>query len=346
MIFLGDIACPYERVSAFTDAVSKIEAFKDEIVVLNLEANILEKWEEKKPLTLYNSPDVLKGFGKSRKVIASLANNHMFDYPDKILQTVEKLKSGGVLWFGLKEQNGKTKPCEIKDNGVKMAFFGHCWRLYTQTNKNDENEVGISDAYYEDFVNEVTTYIQKNPETKVYCFMHWNYDLEKMVMPMHRNMAKDLIDAGAEAVIGSHSHRPQGAEIYKGKPIVYGLGNFYLPSGIYFDGKLSYPDYSKTTYALRIKDEECELIWFKTDSGNQPIEQMAIDCFDSQKIKELSPFRDMSEEEYIRYFKKHRSKSLFVPVFDDYKGRRYRAKERIAIARVKVIKTILKILKR
>ena len=176
--------------------------------------------------------------------------------------------------------------------------------------------------------------------------MHWNYDLEKMVMPMHRKMAKDLIDAGAEAVIGSHSHRPQGAEIYKGKPIVYGLGNFYLPSGIYFDGKLSYPDYSKTTYALRIKDEECELIWFKTDSGNQPIEQMAIDCFDSQKIKELSPFRDMSEEEYIRYFKKHRSKSLFVPVFDDYKGRRYRAKERIAIARVKVIKTILKILKR
>lgn len=55
MIFLGDIACPYERVSAFTDAVSKIEAFKDEIVVLNLEANILEKWEEKS-LSLYIIP--------------------------------------------------------------------------------------------------------------------------------------------------------------------------------------------------------------------------------------------------------------------------------------------------
>ena len=109
MIFLGDIACPYERVSAFTDAVSKIEAFKDEIVVLNLEANILEKWEEKKPLTLYNSPDVLKGFGKSRKVVVSLANNHMFDYPDKILQTVEKMELGGGIMVWIERAGRQNK---------------------------------------------------------------------------------------------------------------------------------------------------------------------------------------------------------------------------------------------
>lgn len=345
MIFLGDIACPYERVGDFIDAVSQIDAFKDELIVLNLEANILNDGEKQKPLTLYNASTVLDAFKKSKGVLVSLANNHAYDYPDKIQRTIDILQSGGVKCFGV-STGEKYDPLEVEMDGVRMAFFGHCWRLYTRTNPNKENNLRVYDSYYDDFVRKVENYLKNHPETKVYCFMHWNYDLEKMVMPMHRKMAKDLIDAGAEAVIGSHSHRPQGAEIYKGKPIVYGLGNFYLPSGIYFDGKLSYPDYSKTTYALRIKDEECELIWFKTDSGNQPIEQMAIDCFDSQKIKELSPFRDMSEEEYIRYFKKHRSKSLFVPVFDDYKGRRYRAKERIAIARVKVIKIILKILKR
>ena len=227
-----------------------------------------------------------------------------------------------------------------------MAFFGHCWRLYTKTNKNKENGIGVSDAYYEDFVHEVIDYVHNHTDTKVYCFMHWNYDCERLVMPMHRKIAKDLIDAGVEAVIGSHSHRPQGAEIYKGKPIVYGLGNFYLPSGIYFDGKLSYPDFSKETYALRIKGGKCDLIWFRTDSANKPIEQIAIYSFDSEKIKELSPFINMSDNDYIKYFKKYRSKSLLVPIFDDYKGRRYRIKESIAITRVKVIKTILKLIKR
>lgn len=345
MIFLGDIACPYERVSDFIDAVSQIDAFKDELIVLNLEANILNDGEKQKPLTLYNASTVLDAFKKSKGVLVSLANNHAYDYPDKIQRTIDILQSGGVKCFGV-STGEKYDPLEVEMDGVRMAFFGHCWRLYTRTNPNKENNLRVYDSYYDDFVRKVENYLKNHTETKVYCFMHWNYDGEKLVMPMHIKLSHDLIDAGVEAVIGSHSHRPQGAELYKGKPIVYGLGNFYLPSGIYFDGKLSYPDYSKTTYALRIKDEECELIWFKTDSGNQPIEQMAIDCFDSQKIKELSPFRDMSEEEYIRYFKKHRSKSLFVPVFDDYKGRRYRAKERIAIARVKVIKIILKTLKR
>ena len=176
--------------------------------------------------------------------------------------------------------------------------------------------------------------------------MHWNYDGEKLVMPMHIKLSHDLIDAGVEAVIGSHSHRPQGAELYKGKPIVYGLGNFYLPSGVYFDGKLNYPDYSKETYALRINGEKCELIWFYTDKDGVPIRQINTECLDGTRIKELSPFSKMDEHSYVSYFKKHRSKSFLVPVFDNYIGCKYKLKETMAIVRVRIIKTILKVLRR
>ena len=345
MIFLGDIACPYERVSDFIDAVSQIDAFRDELIVLNLEAEILNDDEKQKPLTLYNALTVLDAFKKSKGVLVSLANNHTYDYPDKIQRTIDILKSANVKCFGV--NNGKqTDPLEIEVDGVKMAFFGHCWRLYTHTNNNNENDIRVNDSFYDDFVRDVKDYINKHPGTKVYCFMHWNYDGEKLVMPMHRKIAHDLIDAGVETVVGSHSHRPQGAELYKGKPVVYGLGNFYLPSGVYFEGKLTYPDFSKETYALRIDGDKSELIWFDTDKGTIPVKQSCKESFDGLKIRELSPFLEMDEHSYVSYFKKHRSKSFLVPVFDNYIGYKYTLKETMAIVRVRIIKTILKILKR
>ena len=345
MIFLGDIACPYERVSDFIDAVSQIDAFRDELIVLNLEAEILNDDEKQKPLTLYNALTVLDAFKKSKGVLVSLANNHTYDYPDKIQRTIDILKSANVKCFGV--NNGKqTDPLEIEVDGVKMAFFGHCWRLYTHTNNNNENDIRVNDSFYDDFVRDVKDYINKHPGTKVYCFMHWNYDGEKLVMPMHRKIAHDLIDAGVETVVGSHSHRPQGAELYKGKPVVYGLGNFYLPSGVYFEVKLTYPDFSKETYALRIDGDKSELIWFDTDKGTIPIKQSCKESFDGLKIRELSPFLEMDEHSYVSYFKKHRSKSFLVPVFDNYIGYKYKLKETMAIVRVRIIKTILKILKR
>lgn len=301
--------------------------------------------EKQKPLTLYNASTVLDAFKKSKCVLVSLANNHTYDYPDKIQRTIDILKSGNIKCFGV--NNGKQHdPLEIEEEGVKMAFFGHCWRLYTHTNKNNENHIRVNDLFYDDFVRDVKDYVNKNIGTKVYCFMHWNYDGEKLVMPMHREIAHDLIDAGVEAVIGSHSHRPQGAELYNGKPIVYGLGNFYLPSGVYFEGKLTYPDFSKETYALRIDGDKSELIWFDTDKGTIPIKQSCKESLDGLRIRELSPFLDLDELSYVSYFKKYRSKSFLVPVFDNYIGCKYKLKETMAIVRVRIIKTILKVLRR
>lgn len=81
MIFLGDIACPEEKIQSFVDCVNRINVFDNEIVIFNLEANILEPQEIERTLTLFNSPQIVQAFSKARKVIVSLANNHMYDYP-------------------------------------------------------------------------------------------------------------------------------------------------------------------------------------------------------------------------------------------------------------------------
>lgn len=345
MIFLGDLVCPDEKIDNLIDCIASQSVFDNEIVVVNLEAIILDKDENKKPSTLWNSERIVSVFPKAKKVIVSLANNHMNDYPANILNTKCILEQNGIGVFGLEEPDGRIIPFEYKDeNGITHAFFGHCWNLYTKTNTNTENSIHVVDCDYDRFVKIVEAYSIKNPHNRIYCFMHWNYDMEKLPFPMHRKLAMRLIDVGVEAVIGSHSHRPQGVEFYKGKIIAYCLGNFYLPSNYYFGGHLTYPDCSHETYGVIIGPETPKLVWFDTDKQNVPIEAKSTESVDNgEKILSISRFRNMGHKTYKHVFKKNREKSFLVPVFEYYSGFRYNFFLNIAIFRVKLIRVIKRV---
>jgi poly-gamma-glutamate synthesis protein (capsule biosynthesis protein) len=57
-------------------------------------------------------------------------------------------------------------------------------------------------------------------------FMHWGWEDEGYASERQKVFARRMLDAGATLVVGSHPHVTQGAESYRGKPIVYSLGNF------------------------------------------------------------------------------------------------------------------------
>ena len=63
------------------------------------------------------------------------------------------------------------------------------------------------------------------PNAKIITLPHWNYELELYPQPMHRELARLMVDAGAEGVFGHHPHCVNGIEYYKDAPIVYSLGN-------------------------------------------------------------------------------------------------------------------------
>ena len=67
MLFLGDVVCPDERVDAFIQCLENEHVFDNEIVVLNLEANILFEKDNRKPLTLWNSPQLLRPLQKQSR---------------------------------------------------------------------------------------------------------------------------------------------------------------------------------------------------------------------------------------------------------------------------------------
>jgi len=347
MIFLGDLACPEERFEVFQKWTASEELFRDQVIILNFEACIVDNAEERKNLTLYNVSNIADMFPNAKKVIVSLANNHMYDYPERIMDTKSYLEEQGIGCFGLYE-GGKIIPYEFEENGIKYALFGHCWRLYTHTNRNQVNNVRVVDCLYNDFVTVIHDYIEKNPSTNVYCFMHWNYDMEKLPLPMLRKISRELIDVGVSGVIGGHSHRPQGMELYKGKPIVYGMGNFYLPSGIYFNGKLCYPECSMTTYGLRIISDKLETLWFRTDvDETTPIQFMSTEKFGvGESWERYSPFAKMNDKEYLAYFSQNREKNRFVAKFSVPYGRDYLRDEAWAIFRVKLLRKLKSLIKK
>lgn len=345
MYFLGDLSCPNYLVDKFNQCISNTHLFDNEVVVVNLEATIFDNDGHLKDSNLINGKKVLEGFSSAEKVVVSLANNHMYDYPEQIQPTIDYLRKQDIGVFGICDEDGNSyTPFEYQDKlGVNYAFFGHCWRLYTHTNVNRTNDIRVVDHPYDEFIRIVSEYKKRYPQTKVYCFMHWNYDLEKLPFPMHIKIAHDLIDKGADGVIGSHSHRPQGVEIYKGKPIAYCLGNFYLPSHVYFNGELVYPEYSKDTYGLKIENNKYSIQWFRTDNDEDtPIVACNLESFDGARISDISGFRKLGFKEYVNCFRENRVKKLLVPVFIDYKGLGFCFKEFFAIIRVKLLRKILK----
>ena len=61
-------------------------------------------------------------------------------------------------------------------------------------------------------------------------FMHWGWERESQPSARQRQLARKMIDAGADVVVGGHPHLTQGAEYFRGKLIVYSLGNFVFDS--------------------------------------------------------------------------------------------------------------------
>jgi poly-gamma-glutamate synthesis protein (capsule biosynthesis protein) len=87
------------------------------------------------------------------------------------------------------------------------------------------NKPGAASAYSEQ---PMLTAIQKMSKENDYTivYIHWNEEFKDYPETYARTLAKQMIDSGADIILGAHSHCLMGIEYYKNKPIYYSLGNF------------------------------------------------------------------------------------------------------------------------
>ena len=155
--------------------------------------------------------------------IISFANNHIMDFgPERLKVTLECFKKSVLLGIG--DYSSAYEPTIIESKGIKIAFLAATHKEFGCVDVREPDLIGTTMATSPKFL----AAIKHASEIcdRVYVIPHAGVEYTDAPLPEWREMYKSYIDMGADAVIGSHPHVPQGWEIYKGRPIVYSLGNF------------------------------------------------------------------------------------------------------------------------
>lgn len=163
---------------------------------------------------------------KGRFDALAVANNHSGDYGQTaFLETLNHLDQAGIASFGGGRNLAEAhRPLWIEKHGLSIAVLAYN-EFKPRSFAAGPHWPGI--AWSEDslVVADIRAARAAGADL-VIPFMHWGWEREPEPSERQRALARLMIDAGAAAVVGGHPHVTQGSEIYRGKPIIYSLGNF------------------------------------------------------------------------------------------------------------------------
>ena len=327
MIIVGDIASPNAACSTDLKNVflQHRNIFDGKNLVCNFEGLICDDID---PSTntpvLYNHSSVIEALAVANTKAVGLANNHTLDLPHCFENTVRHLMKSSIAFAGAGESEEEAdKPASFFDGDTEIVLFNFCWDFLLYHQHNPSNEVYVAEIAVKELLKDIAVTKKNKPSAKIVIYLHWSFDLETLPFPMYRQMSMAMIDAGANAVIGTHSHCVQGGERYKDGYIVYGLGNFFLPYNVFANGKLTFPEMSRLQLAFEwnpiTNEAKCHWFYYKNDNGHNTTELKESSLFDdSVLMKQYSPYPSLPGNEYVDYFKRNRRKKILVPVYVDY----------------------------
>lgn len=259
IIVAGDY-CPRERVTTILDEGKFDSVFGDvheflndiDYSIVNLECPIVENnnatpIDKCGPNLCCNKKglEALKWAGFN---CVTLANNHFLDYGEVgVKDTIDACVENNIDYVGGGMNLNSASKILYKDlNGLILAIINCCEHEFSIASETSagSNPINIVKQYYA--IKEA-----REKADKVIVIIHGGVEL--FWLPSHRMIEtyRFFIDIGADAIINHHQHCYSGYEVYKGKPIFYGLGNFC------FDW---YPDDDRWTsgYMVKLMFEESE----------------------------------------------------------------------------------------
>lgn len=257
MIFGGDFLLSNEMLNKYNKdggslenimAASLQKEFQDaDIAMVNNEFPYSTRGTqaENKQYTFRADPSNTKILNEMGVDIVSLANNHALDFgTDALVDSMAALNDASIIYGGAGNNLDEAKEVKyIEKNGKKVAFIC-ATRVIPVADWNATSErPGLLTTYDATNVVNMLGEAENNADISI-VFVHWGVERAEMPEDYQRDLAKKYIDAGADMVIGAHSHCLQGMEVYNGKLITYSLGNFI------FNGR-----YNKTMALKAIIDE-------------------------------------------------------------------------------------------
>ena len=165
--------------------------------------------------------------------VVTLANNHTLDYgQDALLDTCALLDGAGIVRIGAGADIDEAAKAEILEIKGKRIGFLAASRVYPDGSWAASGaRPGVMSTYDPAMLLEAIRRLRPDCDYLV-VYVHWGIERNTSPEAYQVTMGRQYIDAGADLVVGSHPHVLQGIEYYKGKPILYSLGNFVFGSSI------------------------------------------------------------------------------------------------------------------
>ena len=180
----------------------------DDLTIANFEGTLTDSDEREDKTFAFKAPASYASILSGSSVEAvNTANNHSHDYGDQGFDdTLAALDDAGIVHFGYDE----TAVMDIK--GIKVGMVG-IYELYDHLDRDQQLKDNIAK-------------VQADGAQLIVVIFHWGNETETVPDSNQTTLGRMAIDLGADLVCGHHPHVLQGIETYKGKNIVYSLGNF------------------------------------------------------------------------------------------------------------------------
>lgn len=231
-----------------------------------------------------------------------LANNHMYDFGEEgLLNTIKEAANCGLDIVGAGLNYSDSYFPFIKEiNGLKIAFINASEAQFGVLDGNNSSQ-GSGYAWINHYLIDETIVSLNKKVDKIIVCAHAGLENYSIPLTQWRDRYKKLIDLGADCIIGSHPHVPQGFEIYKNKPIFYSLGNFYFDTQAFVKS----PDY---TYSVILKitkrEMSFEFIFHHKENGKVRLTTSNETAFSLDKLNSQLNNIALLEQVYLHAYHK------------------------------------------
>lgn len=180
----------------------------DDLTIANFEGTLTDSDEREDKTFAFKAPASYASILTGGSVEAvNTANNHSHDYGNQSFDdTLAALDDAGIVHFGYDE----TAVMDVK--GIKVGLVG-IYELYDHLEREQQLKDNIAK-------------VKADGAQLIVVIFHWGNETETVPDSNQTTLGRIAIDEGADLVCGHHPHVLQGIETYKGKNIVYSLGNF------------------------------------------------------------------------------------------------------------------------
>jgi poly-gamma-glutamate synthesis protein (capsule biosynthesis protein) len=195
----------------------------------NLESPISGRGEKLAKKYVFNAPpEAIEGIAYAGFDVLSLANNHILDYGELALtDTLRYLDQAAIHAVGL-TQPGRLRqtPVVIERGGLRLAYLGYAdpagkYSYPPAFKQFPVRPAELGKARVEEEIAAIDQFVDL-----VLVSVHWGTEYRSLPDERQVEMARFMIDAGADIVIGHHPHVVQPVERYRQGIIFYSLGNF------------------------------------------------------------------------------------------------------------------------